>query len=73
MTRFLASTASSLKPRCCRVDKEFNVKLTKDPEGRMTLGGSSGGSAAFGMAWWHPEWYHKVLIYSGTFVGQAQG
>jgi len=22
------------------------------------------------MAWYHPEWYHRVLAYSGTFVNQ---
>jgi hypothetical protein len=22
------------------------------------------------MAWYHPEWYHRVLTYSGTFVNQ---
>jgi iron(III)-enterobactin esterase len=51
-----------------RVEKETGVKLTKDPEGRCTMGGSSGGLAAFTMAWYHPEWYHRVLAYSGTFV-----
>ncbi len=51
-----------------RVEKECNVALTKDPEGRATMGGSSGGVAAFTMAWFHPEWYHRVLSYSGTFV-----
>jgi iron(III)-enterobactin esterase len=50
------------------VEKETGVTLTKDPEGRCTMGGSSGGLAAFTMAWYHPEWYHRVLIYSGTFV-----
>ena len=29
-----------------RAEKEANVKLTKDPEGRMTFGGSSGGAVA---------------------------
>ena len=53
-----------------RVEKDYGVTLTKDPDGRMTLGGSSGGSAAFNMAWFHPELYHRVLIYSGTFVNQ---
>jgi len=53
-----------------KVEKDYNVKITKDPEGRMTLGGSSGGSAAFSMAWFHPELYHRTLIYSGTFVNQ---
>jgi enterochelin esterase-like enzyme len=52
------------------VEKQYNVKLTKDPEGRATMGGSSGGSAALIMAWFHPEWYHRVLTYSGTYVNQ---
>ena len=50
------------------VEKQYNVKLTRDPEGRMTMGGSSGGSAAMAMAWFHPELYHRVLTYSGTYV-----
>jgi len=52
------------------VEKQYNVTLTKDPEGRATMGGSSGSSAALIMAWYHPEWYHRVLSYSGTFVNQ---
>src|SRR6185436_12466894 len=52
------------------VERQFNVKLTKDPEGRATMGGSSGGSAGVIMAWYHPEWYHRVLTYSGTYVYQ---
>jgi len=52
------------------VEKQYNVKLTKDPEGRATMGGSSGGSCALIMAWYHPELYHRVLTYSGTYVNQ---
>src|ERR1022692_2403757 len=52
------------------VEKKYNVKLTKDPEGRATMGGSSGGSCALIMAWYHPELYHRVLTYSGTYVNQ---
>jgi enterochelin esterase-like enzyme len=53
-----------------RVEKEANVKLTKDPNGRATMGGSSGGSAALEMAWYHTDLYHRVLTYSGTYVNQ---
>jgi enterochelin esterase-like enzyme len=53
------------------VTKNTGVTFTSDPEGRATMGGSSGGVAAFTMAWFHPERYHKVLSYSGTFVNQA--
>jgi enterochelin esterase family protein len=52
------------------VEQNYGVKLTKDPEGRATMGTSSGGSAALEMAWYHPEWYHRVLTYSGTYVNQ---
>jgi enterochelin esterase-like enzyme len=52
------------------VEKEYNVKLTKDPDHRATMGGSSGGSCALIMAWYHPELYHRVLTYSGTYVNQ---
>jgi enterochelin esterase-like enzyme len=52
------------------VEKQCSVRLTKDPDGRATMGGSSGGSAALIMAWYHPELYHRVLTYSGTYVNQ---
>ena len=53
-----------------RVEAQAKVKLTHDPEGRATMGGSSGGSCALIMAWYHPELYHRVLTYSGTYVNQ---
>jgi enterochelin esterase-like enzyme len=52
------------------VEAQANVKLSHDPEARVTMGGSSGGSCALIMAWYHPEWYHRVLTYSGTYVNQ---
>ncbi|HUZ57737.1 MAG TPA: alpha/beta hydrolase-fold protein [Hanamia sp.] len=52
------------------VESKCQVKLTKDPEGRATMGGSSGGSCALIMAWYYPELYHRVLTYSGTYVNQ---
>ncbi len=53
-----------------RVESLYHVKLTKDPEGRATMGGSSGGSCALIMAWYHPDLYHRVLTYSGTYINQ---
>jgi enterochelin esterase-like enzyme len=52
------------------VEKDCGVKLTKDPDGRATMGGSSGAAAALEMAWYHPDLYHRVISYSGTFVNQ---
>ncbi len=52
------------------VEKQYNVKLTKDPNARATMGCSSGGSAALAMAWYRTDLYHRVLTYSGTYVNQ---
>jgi enterochelin esterase-like enzyme len=53
-----------------RVEAEAHVKLTHDPEGRAATGGSSGAACALIMAWYHPELYHRVLSFSGTFINQ---
>ena len=53
-----------------RVTQETKVTFTKDPEGRATMGGSSGAACAFTMAWFRPDLYRRVLSYSGTFVDQ---
>lgn len=52
------------------VERKCHVRLTRNPDGRASMGGSSGGAAAFIMAWYHPELYHRVLTYSGTYVNQ---
>ena len=52
------------------VEAKYHVKLTRNPNGRATMGGSSGGACALIMAWYHPDLYHRVLSYSGTFVNQ---
>jgi enterochelin esterase-like enzyme len=52
------------------VEKTANVVLTKDPEGRAAIGGSSGAACAFSMAWYHPDLFRRVISYSGTFVNQ---
>jgi len=53
-----------------QVEAQAHVMLTKDPDGRAAMGGSSGGACALIMAWYRPDLYHRVLSYSGTFVNQ---
>ena len=50
-----------------KVEKDYSLTLTTDPDGRATMGGSSGGAAAFTMGWFRPDLYHRVLTYSGSF------
>src|SRR5678816_3248509 len=51
-----------------RITRDYQVAFTTDPEGRAAFGESSGAAAALTMAWLHPNLYHRVISYSGTFV-----
>ena len=53
-----------------KISKNYQITFTKNPEGRAAMGGSSGGAAAFTMAWFSPDLYRRVLTYSGTYVDQ---
>jgi iron(III)-enterobactin esterase len=52
------------------VESKCDVKLSKDPDARATMGCSSGAACALAMAWYRPDHYHRVLSYSGTYVNQ---
>jgi enterochelin esterase-like enzyme len=47
-----------------------NISFTTNPEGRGSIGCSSGGAAALTMAWFRPDLFRKAITYSGTFVDQ---
>ena len=53
-----------------KISADYHITFTRDPNGRATMGGSSGGAAAFTMAWFRPDLYRRVLTYSGTYVNQ---
>ena len=46
------------------------LAFTEDPWGRAVMGCSSGGAAALSMGWFRPDWFRRVIAYSGTFVDQ---
>ena len=46
------------------------LRLTSDPNGRATMGCSSGGAAAFSMAWFRPDLFRRVVAYSATLVAK---
>jgi predicted alpha/beta superfamily hydrolase len=52
------------------IEAQYHVRLTRDPDGRATMGTSSGGSCALIMAWYRNDLYHRVLTYSGTYINQ---
>jgi enterochelin esterase family protein len=46
------------------------LAFTENPWGRAVMGCSSGGAAALSMGWFRPDWFRRVIAYSGTFVAQ---
>ena len=52
---------------------EKTVKLRRDPAGRITIGGSSGGICAFTAAWERPDQFGKVVSWIGSFVNLQGG
>jgi enterochelin esterase-like enzyme len=46
------------------------IAFTSNPWGKATMGCSSGGAAALSMAWFRPDYFRRVISYSGTFVDQ---
>jgi len=53
-----------------KIEHDYKITFTKDPDGRATMGGSSGAACAFTMGWFRPDLYRRILSYSGTFVNQ---
>jgi enterochelin esterase-like enzyme len=45
-----------------------DLKLTDDPNGRGSLGKSSGAPAAFTLGWRHPEAFTRITTFNGTFI-----
>ena len=52
---------------------EKTVKLSPNPDDRGIAGASSGAIAAFTSAWEHPEWFHRVLSFIGSYTNLRGG
>jgi enterochelin esterase-like enzyme len=46
------------------------LAFTENPWGHAVMGCSSGGAAALSMGWFRPDWFRRIIAYSGTFVAQ---
>jgi len=47
-----------------------NIAFTENPWGKAAMGCSSGGAAALSMGWFRPDYFRRLITYSGTFVDQ---
>src|SRR5881275_3021095 len=46
------------------------LAFTDNAWGHAVIGCSSGGAAALTMGWFRPDWFRRLICYSGTFVDQ---
>lgn len=55
------------------VEEKYGLKISPSPDMHMTSGGSSGGISAFVMAWFHPDYFHRVYMSSPSFLAMGRG
>jgi iron(III)-enterobactin esterase len=70
-TTFVETELLPAAKNAVRSSLQLDLALTSNPEGRGSMGGSSGAAAAFTMGWFHPELYRRIVSYSGSFVKLA--
>lgn len=55
------------------ISEKYSVKFSSSPDMHGVSGGSSGGVSAFVMAWFHPEYFHRVHMSSPSFLAMGRG
>jgi enterochelin esterase-like enzyme len=56
-----------------KVEKDFEIKFSTNPDDRAVCGISSGGICAFTVAWERPDLFRKVLSHVGSFTNIRGG
>ena len=55
------------------ITEKYHLRISASPDMHMTSGGSSGGISAFAIAWFHPEYFHRVYMSSPSFLAMGRG
>ena len=53
--------------------KTYGLPISVSPDMHMVSGGSSGGISAFAIAWFHPDYFHRVYMSSPSFLAMGRG
>jgi len=71
-TKFVEGEVLPAAKAAVKSQAQLDPSLTSNPDGRGSMGGSSGGACAFTMGWFHPELYRRIVTYSGSFTKLAR-
>lgn len=55
------------------IAEKHRLKISTSPDMHFVSGGSSGGISAFVIAWFHPEYFHRVYMSSPSFLAMGRG
>jgi len=55
------------------VTEAHGLKISASPDMHLVLGGSSGGISSFNMAWFKPDYFHRVYMSSPSFLSMNNG
>jgi len=55
------------------IAEKYKLNLSSSPDMHFVSGGSSGGISAFVIAWFHPEYFHRVYMSSPSFLAMGRG
>ncbi len=53
--------------------EKYSLKISPSPDMHMVYGGSSGGLSAFAVAWFHPDYFHRIYMSSPSFLAMGRG
>lgn len=51
----------------------YSIRFADSPDMHYVSGGSSGGISAFVIAWFHPDYFHRVYMSSPSFLAMGRG
>ena len=55
------------------ITEAHGLKISASPDMHLALGGSSGGISSFNMAWFRPDYFHRVYTSSPSFLSMNNG
>lgn len=55
------------------IEKTYGIRFSPSPDMHLVSGGSSGGISAFVIAWFHPDYFHRVYMSSPSFLAMGRG
>ena len=53
--------------------EKYKLKISSSPDMHFVSGGSSGGISAFVIAWFYPEYFHRIYMSSPSFLAMGRG